>query len=154
MPQRCQVCCHEEVAAINDELAGGESYSDLAGRFGVSRFSLRRHNANHLPALLAEVAAADRFTQAESLMERLEQLTDEARRIKTKAEASGDLRTALAAVRELVRVVELLAKLEGDLDDRPIVNIAVVPEWRVVLGVLDAYPEARVAVARALEGVA
>lgn len=154
MPQRCQVCSHQYVTEINTALVSGESHSVLADRFGLSRFSIRRHNINHVPVLLAEAHASERFAEAETLIDRLQQLTDEARTIKGKAEASGDLRTALASVRELVRIVELLAKLQGDLEDRPTVTITVVPEWRIVLGVLDSYPDARIAVARALEGVA
>ncbi len=137
MPQRCQVCSHQHVTEINTALVSGESHSVLADRFGLSRFSIRRHNINHLPVLLAEAQASERFAEAETLIDRLQQLTEEARTIKGKAEASGDLRTALASVRELVRIVELLAKLQGDLEDRPAVTITVVPEWRIVLGVLD-----------------
>lgn len=152
MPQRCQVCIHPQVADVNDAVIAGEPHTAVAKRFGVSRFSIRRHAVRHVPVLMAEAAAAHRFTQAVTLVDRLEQLTGEAHRIKGKAEASGDLRTSLAAVRELVRVVELLARLDGEIDEQPVINIAVVPEWRIVLGVLEAYPEARIAVARALEG--
>ena len=154
MPQRCQVCSHPEVSQINEALVADESHSVIAARFGVSRFSIRRHNVNHLPVLLVEAQAAERFATAETLIDRLQQLTDEARAIKGKAEASGDLRTALASVRELVRIVELLGKLQGDLDQRPAVTITVIPEWKIVLGALDSYPDARIAVARALDGAA
>jgi hypothetical protein len=148
------VCSHLKVSEINEALVADESPSVLADRFGVSRFSIRRHGINHLPVLLVEAEAAERFANAETLIDRLQQLTDEARAIKGKAEASGDLRTALASVRELVRIVELLGKLQGDLDEHPTVTITVIPEWRIVLGVLDAYPDARIAVARALDGAA
>src|SRR5215475_11287663 len=35
----------------------------------------------------------------------------------------GDLKMALAAVRELTRVIELLAKIKGELDERTQINI-------------------------------
>ena len=45
--------------------------------------------------------------------------------------------------------------LLGDLDDRPVVNVLVSPEWQQVraqiLAALDPYPEARFAVAGALQ---
>ena len=63
-----------------------------------------------------------------------------------------DLRTALAAVRELARIVELQAKLAGDLIDAPTVNVTLGADWTdmraAILSALDLYPEARVAVAR------
>ena len=55
--------------------------------------------------------------------------------------------------------IELLAKLLGELDERPQLNLTVAPEWLAVrsalLEALGPYPEARAAVARrlvALEG--
>ena len=43
-------------------------------------------------------------------------MTSEAKRLKAMAEEAGDYRAALAAVRELCRIVELIAKLTGELD--------------------------------------
>jgi hypothetical protein len=53
----------------------------------------------------------------------LRSLTVEAQRLKEKAETAGDFRTALAAVRELCRIVELVAKLRGELNERPEINV-------------------------------
>ncbi len=61
----------------------------------------------------------------------LHQLTLEAKRLKAKAEREGDLRTALAAVRELCRIVELVARLRGELGERvetKILNVNLDPE--------------------------
>jgi len=53
--------------------------------------------------------------------------------------------------------LELIAKLIGQLDERPQVNILVLPEWVRIRGALmaalAAYPDARLAVAAALRGV-
>ena len=54
-------------------------------------------------------------------------------------EDTGDLRTALAGIRELVRIVELTAKMIGELDERPQVNVLVAPGWlQVRAALLDA----------------
>jgi len=61
----------------------------------------------------------------------LRELTYEARRLKAKAEREGDLRTALAAVRELYRIVELMARLRGELREgveARILNVHLDPE--------------------------
>ena len=47
----------------------------------------------------------------------------DAKRIAGAAEGANDLRTALAGVRELTRIVELLAKLRGELREGTTVNV-------------------------------
>lgn len=53
--------------------------------------------------------------------------------------------------------IELLAKLIGELDDRPIVNIITNPAWielrSTLLGALQSFPEARLAVSSALTSI-
>ena len=56
-------------------------------------------------------------------MDQLQLLAQDTHRIKQKAEAVGDDRTALAAVGELRRIVELSAKLTGQLDEKTQMNI-------------------------------
>ena len=50
-------------------------------------------------------------------MGKIIQLGDEARRLGKKAEDAGDLRGALTAVRELVRIVELLGRIQGEITE-------------------------------------
>ena len=72
-----------------------------------------------------------------------------------RAEGAGDLRTVLGAIREARGNVELLAKLSGELDERPVVNLLISPEWlelrAVIVGALEPHPEALHAVVGALE---
>ena len=100
---------------------------------------------------MVQAHAAEEVARADTLIGQLLTLQADARRIGKKAEDTGDLRTALAGVRELVRIVELTAKLIGELDGRPQVNVLVAPEWlRVRAALLEAlrpYPAARQAVA-------
>jgi hypothetical protein len=53
--------------------------------------------------------------------------------------------------------LELIAKLIGQLDDRPVTNILIAPEWRrlrtVLLEALQPYTDARIAVAEAIRGL-
>ena len=76
------------------------------------------------------------------------------------AKAGGDLRTALSAIRELVRIVELLAKVRGVLAEHQAVNVLVLPQWQrietTILDVLGPHPELRTELAgrlRSLEAV-
>ncbi len=53
----------------------------------------------------------------------LDELAQEAKRIEKQAEARGDHRTALASIRVRCDIVELAAKLMGELDERSPTNI-------------------------------
>jgi hypothetical protein len=52
-------------------------------------------------------------------MDQLLGLRDRAMGILDKAEASGDLRTALAAVGRAKELLELMGRMEGELEDEP-----------------------------------
>ena len=84
-------------------------------------------------------------------------LQDRALDILERAEKAGDLRTALAAISQARGNLELLGKLAGELDERPVVNLNVSPEWlelrTVIVKVLESHPAAHGAVLRALESV-
>lgn len=128
---------------------------DIPRRFpGLSKDGAARHKAEHLPATLASAAAANEVVRGDTLLDKVRELEAQARDIAGRANGAGDLRTALAAVRELTRIVELQAKLAGDLIDAPTVSVTLGADWTgvraTILSALDVYPEARVAVARAL----
>jgi hypothetical protein len=78
-----------------------------------------RHQRHLLTALSAPVKQKDagEFFQEDSLLAKIAQLETEARRLGKKAEDAGDLRGAMAAVRELVRIVEVLGKLQGEITE-------------------------------------
>lgn len=98
--------------------------------------------------------AERREVDADNLLAQIEGLQRQAQAIKDKAEKKGDLKTALAGIRELVRIIELLAKLRGELDERPVVNVLLSSQWvtvrAVLLEALSPYPAARQAAAAAL----
>ena len=117
MPRTCTVCKHRKSSQIDAALVGNESFRNIAKRFGVSPSAVYRHQQQHLleaPCETSEVALAPK---PDTLMGKIIQLGDEARRLGKKAEDAGDLRGALAAVRELVRIVELLGRIEGEISD-------------------------------------
>jgi hypothetical protein len=154
MARTCTVCTHPDRPAIDLALVNGVSGNAVAAKFRVSEDAVTRHRGNHLPATLAQGQAAAAMARADDLLGQLQRLQADARRIGGKAEETGDLRTALMGVRELVRIVELTAKMVGELDDRPQVNVLLAPEWTAVrvalLAALRPFPEARVAVAERL----
>ena len=137
-------------------MVAGEAFRHIAARFDTSTGALQRHKADHLPVKLAKAQEAEEVAQADDLLEQVRDLQGRALAILDKAEEAGELRTALSAIREARGNLELLAKLLGELDDRPQVNVLVSPEWlelrAIIVGALEPHPAARGAVLRALEG--
>lgn len=155
MPRVCTVCTHKKRKAIDAALVANGSFRDISKRWGVSIQALNRHKAAHIPAALAKASAAQEVANADDLMERLDKLDADAKRIGAKAEKAKNYHAALAAVRELVRIVELLAKLRGELNERPQTNILVTSaDWietrTVLMNALQPFPAARIAAASAL----
>jgi hypothetical protein len=154
MPRSCTICTHPEREAIDEALVGGIAFPALVAEYRVSKDSLSRHKANHLPAKLVMAQAAEEMAQADTLLEQVRDLQRRALEILDKAEEAGELRTALSAIREARGNLELLAKLLGELDERPVTNVLVSAEWvsvrTAMMEALGPYPQARVAVAERL----
>lgn len=154
MPRTCTVCTHPGRADIDSALLAGESYRGIAQRFATSPDAVLRHRRSHLPAAMAQARAAEVVARADGLLAQVQQLQAKALDLLRKAEASGDYRTALLAIREARGCLELLAELTKQLDRRPTMNILLAPEWlavrSVLLAALHPYPEARAAVASRL----
>jgi transposase-like protein len=109
--RKCTVCSNSERESIDLALVEGGSLRDIAGRFGVSRSALSRHKAEHIPATLAMAAKAEETAHADDLLADVRMLKQRALGILEKAEKAGDLRTALAAIRETRNVLELMGQL-------------------------------------------
>jgi hypothetical protein len=154
MAKKCIVCTHPQREAIEKALIAGVSLGNVKVQFeGLNKSSLCRH-MQHLPKSLIKAAEAKEISRADNLIEEIERLRGEAIRISHKAEEQGDLRTALMGVRELTRIVELMARLRGEIEQQTI-NIHVNPEWlelrATIINVLEPYPEARIKLAEVLE---
>jgi hypothetical protein len=155
MPRSCTVCEHPDRETIDRALVGGASNRSAASLYDVSEAAVRRHKANHLPASLVMAQAAEEVAQADSLLEQVRGLQSRAYGILDKAEEAGELRTALGAIREARGSLELLAKLLGELDERPVFNLHLNAEWievrTAIVQALGPHPQARDAVLTALE---
>jgi len=157
MTRKCSICNHSRGDAIDAAVIAGESYRHIAAQFHVSPTALGRHVRGHLVATLAAAREAERVAHGDDLLDQVGDLQRQAQAVKDKAEEAGDLKTALVGIRELVRIVELLAKLRGTLDTRSVVNVLVSSDWTstrtALMRALEPYPEARAAVVAALHEV-
>ncbi len=155
MARVCTCCAHRDRHAIEKLLVGGTPNRRIATQFGLSEAAVRRHAAEHLPVALVQAQEAEDSAQALDVLQQLRTINAAALTVLRDARAAGDGDLMLKAIDRVHRQCELQAKLLGDLDDRPVVNVLVTPEWVEVrariLAALDPYPEARFAVAGALQ---
>jgi hypothetical protein len=155
MGRQCSICSHDEREAIDHLLVQGKPYREIAARYGFTLSSLSRHRRAHLSPALARIHEACQrdADHSASLVDRVEGLIARTEKLLSRAEQSGAVTTALAAVRELRGLTELYGKASGELDDRPqvTINLLACPEWLAVRAALFAalaeHPAARAAVA-------
>jgi hypothetical protein len=129
MPRRCTVCDHPERYSIDEALVSSGPYRSVAKRFGLSESAVYRHKTEHLPAHLLKAKEVEEVARADDLLEQVRHLQAHPLDILKRAEKTGDLRTALAAISQARGNLELLGKLAGELDERPQVNLNVSPQW-------------------------
>lgn len=153
MPRLCTVCIHPEAEKIDTAVVEGKaSLRKISQQFKISPHSLYRHKRNHLPGKLVKAREAKEVAGASDNLSRLSRLQDEAQSILQAAKKSRSLHIALEAIRELSRLIELQAKITGEL--RPEVNIVLDPSYismrTIVLNVLQPYPALRAKISEAL----
>jgi hypothetical protein len=153
----CTICSHEQRFAIEELLATRQStYRGLARKFGVSEDAVSRHvKAGHVSQLLALAADAERAARADSLLDRIEALHSRTVAILEAVEGTDEHGTALAAIREARRNLELIGEVTRELDRAATINLELTVEWQevkaVLVNTLASYPEAQQAVFSALE---
>jgi len=151
MARVCTICDHPERDSIDACLTCGESMRAIAARFGVGSESVRRHRNRHLSAALAGMMTQGQIDRRASLLDRVENLIERAETLYNAASEEGKAAQALAVLKELRGLLELLGKATGELDTRPqvTVNLMASPEWlsvrAVIFSTLTPYPDARAA---------
>lgn len=155
MTRPCTICRHPHRDQVDAALIAGDSYREIAGRFSLSQSAIERHKNTHLPATLAQAQQAADVARGDTLLDQVRSLQAKALGILQKAEDANDLRLALVAIREARGTLELLARLQGDLQETTTVNVLVAsPEWLslrgAILQAVEPYPAARAALIEAL----
>ncbi len=172
MGRRCSICCHPDRTRIDKALVAGHAYRAIAARTGTSPSALVRHRQNHLVEQIARAEAESRAQGIALLEQQQETKAGELRHaidvvaqlkaingtcLEVLKQARSDRKHSLSlrAVDRIVRQIELQARLLGQIQEGPTVNVAILPEWHgirsLVADALEPYPEARIAIARALQ---
>jgi transposase-like protein len=153
----CTICSHEQRFAIEELLVTRQStYRGIARKYGVSEDAVSRHvKVGHVSQFLALAADAERAARADSLLDRIEALHSRTLAILEAVEGTDEHGTALAAIREARRNLELIGEVTRELDRAGTINLELTVEWQevkaVLVNTLASYPEAQQAVFDALE---
>jgi|GEM_PF-3574357 len=114
MPTVCTICRHPQRAAIERALIRQIPLRKIASDVKTSIATLQRHKA-HVPAKLATAEQVSKIAEAGSLLKKLEEVIEDARRITGRAERKGNYQAALAGLRTITNSLELLGRVTGEL---------------------------------------
>jgi hypothetical protein len=156
VPRTCTICSHPARERIDSELVRRTPYRNIAQRFSVSGTALSRHLNEHLAEYVQKALSEYATEKGVKVLERLSGVLGRLEGFLDEAEEQRDARSFVVVAAELRKELELLAKLQGDLDQEGAVNLTVHPEWieirNVLVATLGRFPDAREAVMGALEG--
>jgi hypothetical protein len=129
-------------------------YRKIARRFEVSEQAVHRHNKEHLPELLAKAHKAQEIAEADRHLDRLNSIAIRIESILDAVEEGEDYDRFFRGAATLRPYLETIAEISKVLDRRPQLNILIAPVVReAIVEALHPYPEARLAVADALDSL-
>jgi|GEM_PF-2374501 len=109
------------------------------------------------PVCSTQARRVEEIARADTLLDQVHDLLNRASAITDQAEKAGDLRTALQGIREVRGVLELLARVTGELQNGGTsvsINLVNSPQWQElrarILNVLVKFPDAREALVKEL----
>lgn len=170
-PGACQVCNSPHRHSVDVALAHGLGHDAIGKRYGLSPHSVQRHGKNHLsPQMMAAVqhalhpSAVDldalKVSEGENL---LQHLVHQRARIGQHIELAVSIGDAGAAIRgeaAITNNLQLVSKLLGvlvNVHETRHQHILTHPDYlrlrEVLLRALAPFPDARIAVGRALAGI-
>ena len=155
MGRSCSVCESPHREAVDHDLGAGKPAHQIGKTFNLGERAVQRHRVAHLSPAITKVLTEER--SATRIVDRVEALLQKVGRLVDQAESTGSAGVMLSACRELRAGLELLARLSGELDERPTttINLLSSPEIQnltvVLLKGLAPFPEARIAAAEALD---
>lgn len=112
MARHCLVCGSSNQAAIDAALIDPHcSFRAIASQFGVTTMSLQRHRNHHLVEAVRQNREMYAMLTSTNLLNKLSSLDETTMELLAEARQAGDLRTALAAIRESRGNVESYARI-------------------------------------------
>ena len=149
MSASCSVCVSPFREPVERGLREGAAKAEMARTFNLPRRQIYRHAESHMDGerVVVEIVPEDLVS---SVIPRLERLILEVEDVKRRVIEMGKDHLALQAVRVQRELLSDVARLRGEIPVQRSFRLDEIPGWAVVLEALDAYPRARLEVARAL----
>ena len=91
------------------------AYRSIAKRFGIGESAVYRHQQGHIAESLVKAKEATEAADADTLLNRVMRLLDDALRLTNQAEKAKQLDTALRGIREVRGCLQLLGQVSGEL---------------------------------------
>jgi hypothetical protein len=123
----CTICTHHRRDSMDKLLLRGEQLKTVACRYSVSEDALGRHK-KHMQLVIAKAASLIEqkdLAYGSALMAEIGRIRADAERLQLESERRQDVRGALRAIHERLAIVELEAKLSGQIDTQKNVTINV-----------------------------
>jgi len=157
MSRVCTVCTHPDINIINEKLVAGQPALRVANSHGLKEKAMRNHKDKHLPLALVQAHKIKETQTADGLLLRAEILWQRAWNLSKKAEDEKSYAAAVSAVKECRGLLELVAKLVGELKTGTQINIVYNEEWvqlrHIIWKALERHPAARIEVMQAIAEV-
>ena len=126
MGQTCRVCQSDRTREIDELLVSGTPTRNIAKLFRIGASSVYRHKMTCLPKSLVKAAEARTVGDANTVVTQVQALLTRAWKLCDIAEHAKDYKGAISGVRAVQSILELLAKLSGELQTNPTVTTNVV----------------------------
>jgi len=110
VPRTCLACNSPQREEIDNALAAGHSFRDIAGRFSLSRSALHRHK-NHVAQAIVEASEKREEKLGDNLVGEMRRLQQKAWDLLARTEAEGDSRGAIVALREVRECLRSLGEM-------------------------------------------
>jgi hypothetical protein len=157
VPRTCTICSHAAREEIDSSLVRRAPYRKIAQRFSVSETALSRHLNEHLADYLQRALSEYSVKKGVKVLDKLTAMLDRLEAFLDEAENNRDAKEFVIVAGELRRQLELLAKLQGDLEQAGTLNIYLNAEWielrTAIIQALEPHPHVRADVLRAIQSV-
>ena len=136
MPRGCKICKNKQVKDIDKAIISGETLQKIADRFDLHPSTISRHK-NHIADKITKASIICDAQEGANVLQKVSGLLKKAHDLLDTAEQSGDIRTAIQAVRETRGCLELLARVSGEMAPEKL-EIMIEPVVNTVVQVLRA----------------
>jgi DNA-binding transcriptional ArsR family regulator len=150
----CTICSHPARENIDSAIVHRVPYRDISRRFGVSDKALSRHLHEHLAEYVRQALSKYGEQKGIKVLDKLGNIVERLEAFLDKAEDTEDGLGFRATAAELRKQLELIAKLQGELQQEGTTNITLNPEYlelrSAILVALEPHPDAAESVSRAM----